>query len=80
MPCPAVRDKHHSTYIPTEYKNLMTEYKKNLGLDRNDALLEILLAFNAFQGSLHLSTPLPPLSSLLPPLPSPSSPPLHSHE
>ncbi len=39
--------------LPSKYSELLQGYQKRLGLERNDCLLEILLAFNAFEGSFH---------------------------
>ena len=49
---PVKRTRKDWFKIPVEYRYLMDEYRNRLGLERRDSLIEILLAFNAFQGTV----------------------------
>ncbi len=52
LPSPIERIETDSVKVPFGYDILLAEYQKRLALERQDCLVEILLAFNAFQGTM----------------------------
>ena len=53
---PVKHVRKDTVVLPSKYSELLKGYQKRLSLERNDCLLEVLLAFNSFQGSILFSS------------------------
>lgn len=51
---PVDRVKRDSVTIPSQYEKLLAGYQERLGLETRECLIEIMLAFNAFHGTVFL--------------------------